>query len=204
MAFLGNDFIISSTILIVVIFSLLYIFRKRIFKFYYKETDFDLFIRQIKRYLQENHPKINFNYKILISSLNIENPQTRCYIIIDNLVDQFINAKINTNFIPHSISQNQLWDSYTFNAKPVGTKLPDDWAKRKMVAAQRDNNICQRCGKHTKPETTYLFLLKSIKDGGQFYLENLIIICRDCHRVTTKKDLKYLDIKDELNAFVKI
>ncbi len=204
MAFLGTDFIVSSTILIVVIFSLLYIFRKKIFKAYYKGIDFDLFTKRIKEYLQTHHPKINFNYKIIDLSINEQNPQARCYIIIDNLVDQFINANINTNFTPRSISQNQLWDSYTFNAKPIDTKLPDDWAKRKMVVAQRDHNICQRCGIHTKPETTHLFLLKSIKDGGQFYLENLIIICKDCHKVTTKKDLKYLDIKDELNAFVNI
>ncbi len=202
MAFLGNDFIISSTILIVVIFSLLYIFRKKIFKAYYQEIDFDLFYKQIKEYLKTNHPKINFNYKIITSSQNELNPQTRCYTIIDNLVEQFINTDIDTNFTPSPISQNQLWDSYTFNAKPIGTKLPDDWAKRKMVAAQRDKNICQRCGIHTKPENTHLFLLKSIKDGGQFYLENLIIICKDCQKVTTKKDLKYLDIKDELNSFV--
>ncbi len=204
MAFLGTDFIISSTVLIVVIFSLLYIFRKKIFQTYYKKTDFDLFIRQVQKYLQTYCPKISFNYKIIDLSSNEQNPQARCYIIIDNLIDQFINADIDTSFTPHSISQNQLWDSYTFNAKPIGTKLPDDWTKRKMVVAQRDHNICQRCGKHTKPETTHLFLLKSIKDGGQFYLENLIIICKDCHKVTTKKDLKYLDIKDELNSFVKL
>ncbi|MCK5111269.1 MAG: HNH endonuclease [Arcobacteraceae bacterium] len=202
MAFLGNDFIISSTILIVVIFSFLYIYRKKIFKAYYQEIDFDLFEKQIKEYLQTNHPKINFNYKIINSSQNELNPKTRCYTIIDNLVEQFINTDIDTNFTPRPISQNQLWDSYTFNAKPIGTKLPDDWAKRKMVVAVRDNNICQRCGIHTKPENIHLFLLKSIKDGGQFYLENLIIICKDCQKVTTKKDLKYLNIKDELNSFV--
>ncbi len=204
MAFLGTDFIISSTILIVVLFLLLYIFRKKIFKVLYKEIDFNSFIKHIKEYLNTNYPKINFNYKIIDLSSNEQNPHTRCYIVVDNLVDQFINANIDTNFTPHAISQNQLWDSYTFNAKPIGTKLPDDWAKRKMVVAQRDHNICQRCGHHTKPETTHLFLLKSIKDGGQFYLENLIIICKDCQKITTKKDLKYLDIKDELNAFVNI
>jgi 5-methylcytosine-specific restriction endonuclease McrA len=54
----------------------------------------------------------------------------------------------------------------------------------------------------TKPETTHLVLIKSINEGGQFYLENLIIVCKDCHKITTKKDLKYLDIEDNLNSFI--
>ncbi len=203
MAFLGKDFIVSSIILIIVIFTLLYIFRKKVFKSHYKETDFDLFVKHVKEYLKTNHPKIKFNYKIIESSASEPNPQTRCYTIIDNLVDQFINADIDISLTPRAISQSQLWDSYTFNAKPIGTKLPDDWTKRKMVVLQRDHNICQRCGFVTKPENAHLFLLQSIKEGGQFYLENLIIICKDCQRVTTKKDLKYLNIKDELANFIK-
>ncbi len=203
MGYLGNDFIISSMVLIIVLFTILYIYRKKVFAFYYVESDFEKFIRLVKEYLIKNYPKIKFNYNIISQSKNENNPQARCYEVIDHLVDDFINSEIDTTVTPKPVPLKLLWDSYTFDALPVGTKLPKDWAKRKAVAIQRDHNICQRCGYKTKPETAHLFLLKSIKQGGQFYLENMIIICKDCQRVTTKKDLKYLNIKDELTNFIK-
>ncbi len=202
MFFLGLDFIVLSTILIIVIFALLYYFRDKLFKKKYEDTNINLFITHIKKYLKENHSKIYFDYSIIDKSVTEPNPTARAYTIIDNLISQFILAPIDIKHTPNPIGQDQLWDSYTFNAKPIGTKLPDDWTQRKMIVLQRDKNICQRCGAHTKPENAYLFLIKSIKEGGQFYLENLIIICRDCNKVHTKKDLKYLDIQDELNSFI--
>jgi hypothetical protein len=162
-----------------------------------------MFLQHVQQYLATQHPKIKFDYSI-VNKLSIEpNPITRQYVLIDNLINQFLKIPIDLNLAHKPISQNQLWDSYTFNAKPIGTKLPTDWAKRKMVALQRDKNICQRCGTSVKQETANLFLIKPIKDGGQFYLENLVIICKDCNKVTTKKDLKYLNIQDTLNSFVK-
>jgi len=200
---LGNDFIISSLLWIIIVFSLLYIFRKKILKFYYKNSNFDVFLKNVQEYLTTQHPKIKFDYSIINKLLLEPNPITRQYALIDNLINQFLAAPIDLSSVHKPISQNQLWDSYTFNAKPIGTNLPTDWAKRKIVALQRDENICQRCGTSVKPETAHLFLIKSIKDGGQFYLENLIIICQDCKKVNTKKDLKYLNIQDTLNSFVK-
>ena len=199
---LGNDFIISSLILIISIFSLLYIFRKRIFKFYYTDDDFDLFFQKVQNYLLDKHPKIKFDFSIIDKLSTEPNPTTRKYQFIDKLIDQFLNHEVDISSANKPIQPSQLWDSYTFNAKPIGTKLPTDWAQRKLIALQRDENICQRCGASVKPETAYLFLIKSIKNGGQFYLENLVIICKDCNKVTTKKDLKYLDIKDEVNSFI--
>ncbi len=204
MAFLGNDFIVSSTIFIVVIFLLLYVYRQKIFKVYYKKTPFDLFIQNIKRYLKENHSKIKFNYSIIDKSSTELNPTTRQYLICDNLIEQFITIELKNIPIPNPIQQNQLWDSYTFNSRPNGLKLPEDWTKRKLIVLKRDHNICQRCGVFTKIENAHLILIKSIKEGGQFYLENLVIICKDCHKITTKKDLKYLDIQDKLNSFIQL
>ncbi len=203
MNFLGTDFIFSSIAWIVLIFLLLFIFRKKIFKKFYKNSDFNLFIKHTKDYLKENHSKIKFDYKITEGSSSEPNPTARAYIVIDNLIEQFLNATIDINLSHQPLAQNQLWDGYTFNAKPNGTKLPPDWAKRKNIVLQRDKNICQRCGTHTKVENAHLFLIKSIKNGGQFYVENLIILCNDCHKATTYKNLKYLNIKDELNSFVK-
>ena len=201
-SFWGLDFIISATALIVVAFAILYIYRDKVRKLFYKETNFSLFVKQLKEYLQTNHPQIQFDFRIIEHSKSEQNPQARSYMIIDNLINQFMNKDIKINGSNQAIQQNQLWDSYTFNARPSGNKLPDDWAKRKVVVSMRDKNICQRCGTYTKPEITHLYLIKSVKDGGQFYLENLVIICKDCHKITTNKNLKYLDIRDNLNTLV--
>jgi hypothetical protein len=202
MAYLGLDFIISSLVLIVVIFVLLYYFRKDIFKFYYKQSNFDIFIENIKIYLLKNHSKIDFNFKIIEDTASEPNPQARCFSIADKLISQFINHNFDTQTLSLNIKQNQLWDSYTFNSTPHGTKLPDDWAQRKSIALQRDKNICQRCGIKTKPENAQLYTILPISQGGKYYLENLIIVCRDCEKVLTHNNIKYLNIKDELYAFV--
>ncbi len=202
MGFLGTDFIISSLLVICVSIAILYYFRKIIFKLLYKDKNTDLFIKQVKEYLLANHSKISFDFSIVDKSREEPNPTTRAYIIIDNIVQQYSSTHIHIPISSAPIEQNQLWDSYTFNAKPIGTKLPSDWSQRKSVTLQRDKNICQRCGYKVKPENAHLFLIKSIKEGGQFYLENLVILCKDCDKITAKKDLKYLDIKDTLNSFI--
>ena len=203
MAFLGLDIIISSNIWIIVAFYLLYHFRRRIFKSYYEKKDSNLPINKIKQYLKLNHPKIKFSYKVLDDIKDEQSSQSQIISAIDNLVIQFINFHIDTKSSNTPISQNQLWDSYTFNSKPNGNKLPTDWAQRKAVVLQRDKHICQRCGQKLKVENAQLYIIKPIKDGGQYYLENLLILCRDCEKITSKQDVKYLDIKDELNSFIK-
>ena len=203
MVFLGLDFIISSLALILVCSYILYIYREQVFRFFYKKNNFNLFIRNIKQYLDVKYPKIKFDFKIVEDSKPEENPQTRCYLVINNLVLQYTNYELDTSNTNLSIQHNQLWNSYTFNSRPSGNKLPDDWAKRKNIAYQRDHGNCQRCGTHTKIETAHLYIVKPIEDGGQYYLENLITLCRDCDKITTNSNLKYLDIMDKLNSFVK-
>jgi len=202
--FLGPDFIISSLLVIVILFSVLYFYRKRIFAKHYRQSNFELFIINIKQYLSSTYPKINFNFSIIKHTSKEQNPQTRAYSIINALSDQYISFQLDTNIQPKPIKQTKLWNSYTFNSKPNGIKLPDDWAQRKLVVMQRDNHICQRCSKYSNPENMHLHLLRSVKDGGQYYLENLIILCNDCEKIISKRTLKYLDIKDELNSFVSI
>jgi hypothetical protein len=199
-SYLGLDFIISSSILIVIIFSLLYIFRKKIFTFYYKDKSLDSFNNKLKTYLEANYPKIRFDYSIFQDTKKEPNPDTRRYLIIDNLVQQFINAKLDENISKKPIPKDKLWDSYVYDSKPDGNKLPKDWSRRKLLVLERDGNICQRCGTHTKPENNHLFNIKSLSDGGHFYLENLVILCNDCYKITTKKNIKYLDIKDALES----
>ena len=125
------------------------------FKFYYKDTPFDKFIQNIKKYLEDNHSKIDFDFSIINKSSIEPNPTARQYLICDNLVEQFIAIELKNIPIPKPISQNQLWDKYTFNSRPNGLKLPEDWVKRKMLVLTRDNNTCQRCGIFIKIENAH-------------------------------------------------
>jgi hypothetical protein len=202
MGYWGEDFSIAVSILIVTTFSLLYYFRKRIFSFEYEKSDFDLFVNKLEEYLSLNHSKISFDYSIIDKSKLEQNPTTRAYIVINNLVEQFINHKINIASYIAPITQDKLWSSYTFNSKPVGNKLPSDWAKRKTLILRREKNICQRCGVYIKPENSHLSLVKSVENGGQYYIENLLILCRDCNKIHTNQSLKYLNIKEQLDSFV--
>jgi 5-methylcytosine-specific restriction endonuclease McrA len=47
-------------------------------------------------------------------------------------------------------------------------------AKRKVVALQRDNNTCQRCGIKLKANDAKLHIIHPIKDGGKYYLDNTV------------------------------
>jgi len=176
----------------------LYYFREKIFRFYYKKFDVNTILQNIKNYLETNHPFIEFNFEILNKSKTEQNPEIRIAMVIDNLVSQFINAKFDTTKLSLNISQDKLWDSYTFNSTPVKSKLPNDWAKRKVVALQRDNNTCQRCGINLKADKAKLHIIHPIKDGGKYYLDNLVILCNDCDKISSKANTNYLDIKEKL------
>jgi len=48
-------------------------------------------------------------------------------------------------------------------------------------------------------------MIRSLEDGGKYYLENLIPVCKDCEKILSKnsKKMKYLNIKDDLYSLVK-
>jgi len=81
-SYLGLDFTISSSILIILIFSLLYIFRKKIFTFYYKDKSLGDFNNKLKAYLESTYPKIKFDYSIFQDAQKEPNPDTRRYLTI--------------------------------------------------------------------------------------------------------------------------
>ncbi|MCK5293922.1 MAG: HNH endonuclease [Arcobacteraceae bacterium] len=207
MNFLGNDFIISSSIWLIVVFTFIFTFRKKIFSFYYKESDFDKFVTLLKEYLDETYPKINFNFHFVETLEDEPNPDAKKYALIDNIINQYITLELNSTH-NKSIPTNKLWGSYTFNSKPNKTKLPEDWLQRKALIFERDEKTCQRCSKKTTIQESDIFMLTPLEKGGQYYFENLLLVCIDCmkienHKRDTSLNLKYLDIKDELYSLVK-
>jgi len=201
MHFLGLDYIISSLIWLTVIFTIVFAFRKQIMKLIYPDTSFDLFISKIKHYLKDKYPAVKFDLSIIEDSKSEKNPDTRKYTIIGNILDQYKNLKLDPAKFPKSTPTSLRWDGYVFNCEPNKDKLPPDWAKRKNALIIRDHKTCLRCGKKLTQSTISIHLIKPLKDGGKYYLENLLSVCKDCEKILSNdpKKLTTLNIKDDLD-----
>lgn len=204
MGHFGNDFIISSLIWLCVVLVFVFTFRHQLKKLFYKKTPFDV-LSKLKIYLEETYPKITFDFSIIETSKKEPNPDTRKYLIVDNIIDQYLRLRIDNKPTPKPISKNLQWQSYTFNCEPNRDKLPPDWLQRKNALLTRDNHSCFRCAKSLTIETSDIHMLRSLEQGGKYYLENLVPVCKDCKRVLSKdpKKQNHLDIKDDLQAIVK-
>ena len=207
MNFLGTDFIISSILWLIIVFSFMFFFRKKIFRFIYKQTDFDKFLLILKNHLKETYPQIEFDFSYLDSIKNEPNPDVKKYGLIDNIINQYFDLQLSIKKLP-TTPTNQLWSSYAFNSKPNKNKLPEDWLQRKSVLFQRDNKTCQRCFKKLNSKDADIFMIKPLDQNGQYYFENLILLCQDCTKIENHKrdkttNIKYLNIKEELYSLVK-
>lgn len=195
---LGIDYSILASI-ITISFLPLYIYRKKVFKFLYK-NDLSIFFHDLKTYINESYPKINFDYsKIDFKDTKIE-PNQHKILIIEEVLNQYINhnyiKKTQTN-----IKKELLWTSYEIDSEPK-KQAPKDLAKRKELVISRDHNKCNRCGKSIKINTSMLVLIKNIDKGGTYHFENLTILCNDCYRLENSKNptniLRELNIYDIL------
>jgi hypothetical protein len=205
--FLGADFSISSTLWLIAVFTFMFAFRKKIFPFLYKDADMDKFLNELDAYLKKTYPKIKFDYKFLNTLEDEPNPDAKKYALIDNIINQYITLSFKPP-AQKSVPTNLLWSSYAFDSKPNGDKLPQDWLKRKNVVYERDEKTCQRCSKEIHIKDADLFLIKPIDKNGNYYLENLILVCTDCAKIEKNKldqnvNVKYLQIKENLYSIVK-
>lgn len=205
MAFLGLDFIISSFIWLILVAGFVFAFRKQIKKLFYKKTTFDLFISKLKNYLETTYPNVSFSYEIILNSISEPNPDTRKFIIIDDIVDQYLKLELNSSKFPKGMPKSLHWSGYAFNSEPDKNKLPKDWPKRKNALLIRDNKQCFRCSKSINLSNINIHLIRPLSNGGKYFLENLIGVCKDCEKILSKdsKKMNFLDIKDELNEITK-
>lgn len=204
MAFLGTDYIVSSLIWLTLIIAFIFTFKEQIKKIIYKKTTFDKFLSKLKTYLNQTYPNTTFDFSIIETSTTQENPDTRKYLIADNIVEQFIAIKLPP-LNPKPISKDLQWSSYTFNCEPIKDKLPKDWIQRKNALLIRDQKTCQRCGKKLELDSCDIYMIKPLEKGGKYYFENLILVCKDCKKILSNdpKKLNYLQIKDHLYDIVK-
>jgi hypothetical protein len=201
-AFLGLDFIISSIIWLLVVVLFAFVFRKQLKKFFYKDISFDVFYKNLNSYLSETYPDIKFDFSIIETTKSEPNPNARKYLILDDIINQHTSLKLDSSKYPTDSSQNLQWSSYIFNSEPNRDKIPKDWVKRKNALLIRDNKKCFRCSAKVDLNSIQIHMIRSLENGGKYFLENLIPVCKDCDKILNKK-IKHLDIKENLYTLVK-
>jgi hypothetical protein len=173
-------------------------------KLFYPKATLDLFTSKLKTYLKKTYPNISFDYTILEISKDEKNPELRKYMIADDIIDQYKRIKIDQTKYPKTTSQKLQWSSYVFNCEPNKNKLPVDWIQRKNALFLRDNRKCFRCSTYIDMSSIYPKLIRPLKDGGKYHLENLIPLCSDCDKLLSDdpKKQSFLKIKDNLYEIV--
>ena len=201
MYFLGTDYVVSSLIWLTLVGIFVFAFRKKIFKRFYKEDNLEEFINSVQIYLKKNYPELKFDLSIVQASESEPNPETRKFMITSDIVTQFSNLKLDkTKFPKNTPPSLHNWNGYVFNCEPNKQKLPPDWAKRKIALLQRDNKKCLRCTKTIDFKDADIHMIRSLSEGGKYFLENLIPVCRDCKKLLENdpKKSKSLKLKEDL------
>ena len=202
---LDLNYIIFSSLIIACLL-LLYIYKEKIFKIKSKDNEaFASFLKDLKLYMLQHHPKIEIDYRIVGKTKNEEDMELRQTLIIESVIKQFFNFPYQ-NETQASIPREKLWINYEEKSKS-NPKYPSDWALRKEFAWRRDNKCCNRCAQELNINETYTSFVKEIKDGGGYNLENIITLCVNCNRIVDSKNPKStissLVLNDKLMTFVK-
>ena len=205
--YLGADFSIFATVLLGAIVVMVFYYREKIVGFFYRSSDMELFLKKLETKLKETYPNLSFDLSYLEQIRNEPNPDAKKYALIDNIVAQYeaIDFKPKN---PKPIPSHLIWSSYAFNAKNNSKKLPEDWLLRKNGVFERDEKICQKCSKKLTLQDAEILFIRPIEKGGDYYFENMILVCSDCAKIEKYKldrstPLKYLQIREELYALVR-
>ena len=200
---LDYTFVIYSSLLIACIIPL-YIYRQKVFSFAYKTGSIEFFIQDLKTHMQNNHPKIPFNYSIIEKTKNEKDIRIRETLIVEDIISQFFYYKYEKN-TQKGIPREKLWTGYEEKSFS-NPKTPMDWQERRELAWQRDKNKCNRCGTKIKLEDVFTTFAKDIAKGGGYNFENIIILCSDCNKVLNSKNPKSsiasLHLNDTLMKYV--
>ena len=180
-------------------------FGKQILKVFYKKSTFDLFLSKLKHHLINIYPNHKFDFTIVQDSEIEKNPDTRKFLIVEDIIKQYEAIRLDSSKFPQGMPQDLHWSSYAFNSEPNRDKLPKDWMIRKNALLIRDNKQCFRCTKSLTLDTMNIHMIRPLKSGGKYFLENLLSVCKDCEKVLTHDGKKaiYLDIKDKLKQLIK-
>lgn len=197
---LGNDFTFFSLILISALLPL-YIYRKKVFKFFYNKDSLPQFLHDVKSFMTQTFPKVKFSTdSIDILDKSVE-PSQHKIIIIEKLVTQYANFEYEKT-TQKGISKEHLWPTYEIDSIPKKNTPVKDLAKRKEYLLKRDLNRCSRCAKHVLNDNSTILMIKDVENGGTYHFENLALVCNDCNRIINSKNpsnvIKDLAIYDQL------
>ncbi|WP_428025175.1 HNH endonuclease [Arcobacter sp.] len=193
---LGYDYIILALIIIILLLPF-YIYRKKVFKFYYNKNNIAYLIKDMQIYLKNSHPKINFDFS-KIDLINKSNSKDlSILLIIEDIINQFINLPYIKR-TQKSIANELLWGNYEKESIPKNSTA-NNLLRRKELVIKRDNYRCNRCGSPIKLDTSMLLLIKDIESGGTYHFENLTVLCNDCNKIIHSENPEKL-MKD-LNIF---
>jgi hypothetical protein len=184
------DFVIYSSLMVACLIPL-YIYREKFFSAKYENNDnFNVFLKDLKFYMQKHHPKIHIEYSIVDKTKNELNLTIRETLIIENIVNQFFTHEYQIK-TQKGIPREKYWISYEEKSKS-NPKYPNDWQIRKEFAWKRDDKSCNRCGNPLNLNDAHTLFVKDIKDSGGYNLENILILCVDCNRILNSQDQKHL------------
>lgn len=169
------------------------------------DEGFPLFLKDLKLYMLQHHPKIDIDYRIVEKTKNEENMEIRQTLIIESVIKQFFNFPY-PNETQASIPREKLWINYEEKSKS-NPKYPSDWALRKEFAWKRDSRCCNRCGSTININEAYTSFVKEINNGGGYNLENIMTLCVNCNKIVNSKNPKStilsLNLNDKLMSFIK-
>ncbi len=193
---LGLDYTILSLIIIACLLPF-YIYRKKVFKFYYGKDNSAYFVRDLQIYLKDTFPKINFDFTKINSNNKSNSHDLSRLLSIEDISNQFINFEY-TKRTQRTVPKDILWGSYEKESNPKNSTA-NNLLRRKDIVIKRDNYRCNRCGRPIKLDTSMLLLIKDIEHGGTYHFENLSVLCIDCNKIIHSPNPEKL-IKD-LNIF---
>lgn len=163
-----------------------------------------IFIGLVESYLKREHPNIVFDlsfYQKLKEEADTQNEQVEKTLIIREVVKQFSDF-IWEKTTQKSLKKDLIWDGYGINSQP-NKKVPIDFSRRKELVFFREEGVCNRCGHIIeKIERAYIVLAQSFEQNGGYNLENLILLCQNCHSTTTYNSSNfsevYLKLREDL------
>lgn len=200
---LDSTFIILASLLIACLIPL-YIYRRKVFSFSYKTGDLDLFIKDLKEYMQRNHPKMSFDYSIIEKTKDEKDIRIKETLIVEDIINQFYYYDYEKE-TQKDIPREKHWTGYEEKSFS-NPKVPSDWKERRKLAWQRDENKCNRCGTKIRLEDTFTTFAKDISKGGGYNFENIIILCSDCNKVINsqnpKNGIASLQLNESLMKYV--
>ena len=150
-------------------------------------------IANLENKAAENHTEIN-NLKSENEKLQIElqNYKTMYEKIMDAKDIMSILKILDENNAPELTKEklSKLWDVLPY--------YPPDWNIRKWIVKRRDDYTCQKCKKDLyRTKDGEVHHIQPLSIGGTNKINNLILLCHDCHKKLHDEMFNFSFSRDE-------